>query len=852
MDKHATEAVLESVERRLQSTPSGSKRKRTSTRNTYHEPMPSIAGREAYYSPKRSRTNRHQSEDHLSASDADAPTISGRNVRRIKGKYSLSKLNRWHAPDLVRSSKFKEGSMNDKPSAQPPTVFIRAPSNPDTELGQVNVEQLMDDYHDGVMDTIEDTPHPVKGHTSASFVSEAHEPSNRDSGIYRFGRMVASSFNPVSVWKSWSKTFEDTRDELTIQNVEANRKKAAQKAEAERRYAEMKLTGKFPASTVSVSTNASGPVSTLDEARGEEYQAQRDSAVSMLDERPVSDISTALQSKTSLIPPSEHSDLSRTNTPMIETTTPHKSLHAKKSFFTLRRSTFSSLKKVRSELNLGGGIGHQSWSSLSPEKVAQPPPPNPSLSVTDTLQRSKSKRDLSQQRKLSQRVSNLESKLEEARRDLNEAITHASPLPELPSRFEKYTPNFKLSRPKFVPSGNLPSLPSERLILPTLRVRKRDQDRSDIEDDDNTIIDRHSQSTVTQATYAQETQIKASTHHQRHQYDELSAMDPASFMSDDSPAKVRDNQQQAHSEALDAKLNALEESHKAGLAARKPVKSKKRKSLSDDDKLFKPGKNDNVADDDDDDSANDGGAKKKKKQRRGMRGGKGSKKAKAAPQNDGEADQAAPGADMTMPKPNIPTIEGGVIESEQEEDDHTPRARNSIDSQLSRQSQLHLAPIFEEGDSSGMARTETSDTAANALSFPTIGHTSHSLSRPRSRSPAKRASLQVHPTASANETMSQHGDETPSEAGRRSLSTPVAAAAAAADAEISTPSKADQIINAGHEADGGDVFTTSSRNNVIDAADGDLVTAAAASVKLRRQKANKGPKEGFEWPEDVF
>ncbi|KAF2857574.1 hypothetical protein K470DRAFT_266713 [Piedraia hortae CBS 480.64] len=102
------------------------------------------------------------------------------------------------------------------------------------------------------------------------------------------------------------------------------------------------------------------------------------------------------------------------------------------------------LKRVRSELNLNAVI--PSTAHKKPMEVS-------------VLKHSQSRHDLKRQHKLSKRVSDLEGKLQQARRELDEALADAHPHPET----KKYHVG-TLRRPRFIP-GKLPRLDSERVLL---------------------------------------------------------------------------------------------------------------------------------------------------------------------------------------------------------------------------------------------------------------------------------------------------------------------------------------------------------------------------------------------------
>jgi len=701
-----------------------------------------------------------------------------RGIRRIKGKYSLSALSRHQAPEDLRPSRFKEGSMNDKPSEKPPSVFIRSPNKTTLTPDEVNMEYLMDQYHDGVLeDTVGQS---VRGPSRADTVVVSQE-VEQGSGVYRFGKMIASSFNPMSMWKSWSKVWDETRDDITIRNIEENRRKAAQKALAEQKYAEMKSSGQIKTGAYTAVKEYNGNEAVNEEEDEEEEEvispSARNSELSLGQDKPLPDIP------------------SRGPTPSFGSQTGN-TLKPRKSLFSIRVPSISgTLKKTRSIYNLPE-VTHQSSSTISPDKHDRPLSGLSGFSAT--LHRSHSRKDLSRQQKLSKRVSDLETKLQDARRDLNTAITNVSPLPDLPSRFEKYTPNFKLHRPKFVPSGNLPSLPSEGVLFPSLRSKKRSLSQTSQTEDHHVL--EASQSTI--RAIDPEATIRAHRTVTTFEHENFLAMDPASFVNESSPSKVPEEKSQADYADLDTKLKVLEESYKA----RKPVKSKKRKSAGEESKLFKPSKADNYANDDAEWDSED--AKPKKQRKISIR--KKSRMTKTT-RNGAEAEPAdsMTGAEQAATAPSSPAVEAtspivdSVIAGE------TSNSRSSMDSQASHRSSI-LEPISEE-EPVMIARPQN----GNSLAPPTTGRTSRS----RSHSPNPRSFV----SKIAEET-DGHLDDTPSKI--RTASPPVSDS-------LSKPAK---------PVDG----------QVTVKPGVDSVPEMPLSPQQKKRKATKGPKENFEWPEDVF
>ena len=117
----------------------------------------------------------------------------------------------------------------------------------------------------------------------------------------------------------------------------------------------------------------------------------------------------------------------------------------------LRRLSFSSLKRVKSHLQLP--LSRRDAISPVPHDSAEHHGHNTDLSQNG-LKRKQSKKDLQKQQKLSKKISDLETQLEKARRNLR-LVEDAPPVPDFSAH--------ALRKP-FVP-GALASLPSERLLL---------------------------------------------------------------------------------------------------------------------------------------------------------------------------------------------------------------------------------------------------------------------------------------------------------------------------------------------------------------------------------------------------
>lgn len=643
------------------------------------------------HTPKRSRPSA-------------SPKQEARSIRRKGARYGLSSLNKCHAEapsDKTRPSRFHEGSMSDKPSAQPPSLFTRDHPNPGLPaLALANVDHLMTRYHEensipsihqpAQHDTTEPPPPaPLSIHTNTSHsASTAAAASTKASGLFRFGKMFSSSFSPANVWESFSRTWKESREDLTVRNIEENRKAAqdAQRAQDdkamyEQAYQELKKSGQFNFTVIpnkALTSPRLGANSQFNSPVRQPLTSPRHAAAyahlrANVDHPHSHSRDTSLDSNDLAPPPQlaalfKQRDAQPTSEPQQQQhhLSPEKSLSKRKSFFTLRGASLrapslSSLKRGRSHANLSDTFVRNTTPSQSPEKPAS------NHLTLQSLTRSQSKKDLNRAVKLNKRVSNLESKLADARRELNDAITNASPLPPLPSRFEKFTPTSKskFTKARFgLGSSKLPSLPSESLISPTKVAQAQDTP--------SLVRPRpqHTQSFdlthLRNSTHTDNSVIVLDTPRSEIQsflpvdYYHQGPMDPAALASSD-PA---DHSEAENRPSLDARLKALDASVKS--RTKQPAASKKRKSK--DDLTYKPPKND---DDDDEDELEH--IKEKPKKKRKSTGNKATTVEPASKQ---------PGSDVGH---------GELIKANSKQQDSTKpqTARSSMDS---------LDPIDEEGN----------------------------------------------------------------------------------------------------------------------------------------------------------
>jgi len=308
-----------------------------------------------------------------------------------------------HASAQPRPSKFVEGSMNDRASQKPHPSYID-----DSEQPREQFEAEQNLYGNT------QTKAQLNGsthHTNQSVaISVANDKSEvlRPSSIFRFGKSVAAAFNPSS-WKIWPKQQEEDSQEKRILRERHEK--------AEKIYKELKRTGQLRGSTYETRFNTrdkSTPLSKHDSGVDFESRASR---IDTTYRSGPGTIETRIEEKRYgrifLDPPSIGS-IARSESPTSELLAP------------LRNSSSQNR-----EPTLQAGE-----TSTGPQ----------------ALRRLPSRKDLQKQQKLVKRVSDLEGKLEAARRQLAEALGE----PVAPK-------TVWINRSRFTP-GALASLPSERLL----------------------------------------------------------------------------------------------------------------------------------------------------------------------------------------------------------------------------------------------------------------------------------------------------------------------------------------------------------------------------------------------------
>jgi hypothetical protein len=248
------------------------------------------------------------------------------------------------------------------------------------------------------------------------------------SGFFRFGKSMASSFNPLNILSKVTSSWRDAKEEM-IHEAREKRELEDQKRLAEQTYAELKAAGQLGA-------QGSKPFADRSKVFATGYStaepwSQRDSGIAL-------DFDSARSSTDTLSKP-----------PTLPV--PNFDSFRKSSLGHIRTPSLHDLKKVVSRIDLHKRSASASR-SRSPEK-------EPTDGVNE-LRRSQSKKDLQKQAKLSRRVSDLEAKLETARKELHSAIAVPSvpPTPQPLPRIIRPNPTWK----RYAPA--LPSLLSESLM----------------------------------------------------------------------------------------------------------------------------------------------------------------------------------------------------------------------------------------------------------------------------------------------------------------------------------------------------------------------------------------------------
>ncbi|CRG89747.1 Titin [Talaromyces islandicus] len=264
---------------------------------------------------------------------------------------------------VVRQSRFIEGSMNDRVSQKPPSIFFQ-----DEQLQQQQHHQSQED--------------------GGSTKRTQQNVEKRSSGIFRFGKAIASAFHPFGSWNSNTTTATSNNNAGKSQkDVMKQRQVRAEKAYAELKKSGFKGMSSFSSSTAAASNNK-------------------------VDANVADQTWKAIQAKMDYKLPGESSRSSSQEQQQGETLVPPKGVSKFKSF--------SELRKRTSTLSIPAMRARDVSSPLTRAVPGQGESEQQQQQRQRQVERRQSRKELNRQAKLMKRVSNLEDKLLRARRELRE------------------------------------------------------------------------------------------------------------------------------------------------------------------------------------------------------------------------------------------------------------------------------------------------------------------------------------------------------------------------------------------------------------------------------------------------
>lgn len=379
----------------------------------------------------------------------------------------------------ARASRFQEASMNDRPSQKPPSMFTRHMN----QHLSLTSDELMGSYHTEQDKPLPPNPSmyslhqrlsrsPERKRASVPVTASTFSLDTQDDrgGIFKFGKSMASAFNPMNVWSKFKTGWGDAKKELVEEAEDAKKREMdAQMKKAEEAYAALKSAGKLGTQGSHVLNNA--PVFTPGYTQMPKKDNQRDSGISM--DTNLTSRTSQDTSKSSFLESSPRKSRRHGRTPSfhdLKKVASSISLH-RRSASTSRSPEKEDMEwdagieqerapRSRSRGNLLDGLGHEIIGSLRGSKSK-----NNLTDEYDDFGNRLSRKEVAKQTKLTKRVSDLEAKLDSARRELDRALATAPPVPTLPPTFERRA----LPRPERASGGFVPALPtvlSESLLLP--------------------------------------------------------------------------------------------------------------------------------------------------------------------------------------------------------------------------------------------------------------------------------------------------------------------------------------------------------------------------------------------------
>ncbi|KAK2789901.1 hypothetical protein FQN51_002641 [Onygenales sp. PD_10] len=457
-------------------------------------PTPQYAKGTAKSSPKRIRSNewllrsREASPGHTAGGMKDStPRLRSRR-RQSAGKSSATyhhhgsrSVSGFISPssaDGERRSRFLEGSMNDRVSQKPPSIYIGDDVEDALDRYVTGDEGESGDNRGGSVSTTGTGSrygHAHSGSIANSMSSVATDTPSAKSGLVRFGQAIASAFNPFGVWSNVSDIWSGPQDgtKASTATVSSTDILDERRAQAEKAYAELKAAGyKGTVKTVSANHSGGGGGGGAVTPSGKEKK-----------------VKVVKKQQSMITTPHKHNRSISSTFSKENLLTPSKSAI---------RASFQDLRKAASYINISTpSLVSKRGGRESVDDDRDAPDADSSI-----LRKQASRKELEKQKKLRKKVSNLESRLEKARKELNRVSgdgsevgdgngfgngtgngirdaemawnEHVKACEEEREEKESIAPippphtsglhTGVVRKKKFVP-GALPSLPSERVLL---------------------------------------------------------------------------------------------------------------------------------------------------------------------------------------------------------------------------------------------------------------------------------------------------------------------------------------------------------------------------------------------------
>lgn len=323
--------------------------------------------------------------------------------------------------------------MNDRTSNRPPSVYTREDDSMEhyRPHAQANRPGNCDVLMDGADNCV-----------------DAGIETNKPSGMYRFGRAIVNAFKPVAAWRGFNAARDDKeRQTCSEKSIMQERREKAEKAYAELKKNDFKCLRTSFNGGASLETPAIKYETIADEVQPTSH---RDSGIGMDGRHPSIATSQDVEGsaiKAQIIPPPKFPALGRSRSPLFEASA------IRKTSMQFRKPSLQNLKKAKSHVQLPSAKRNTPLTALDS-------PTNPheltGIDMIDrNLRKQPSKKNIAKQQRLSKKVSDLESQLEIARRNLKLSMSDPQAFSETVSH----------KRPKPFRPGALPSLLSESVLM---------------------------------------------------------------------------------------------------------------------------------------------------------------------------------------------------------------------------------------------------------------------------------------------------------------------------------------------------------------------------------------------------